>query len=32
MKVTVEIRKKNWEKAKQLRAQNKHAISVYVKT
>ena len=30
-KATVEIRKKNWEKVKELRAQNKYAILVYDK-
>ena len=30
-KATVEIRKKNWEKIKELRAQNKYAILVYDK-
>ena len=30
-KTTAEIRKKNWEKVKQLRAQNKYAILVYDK-
>ena len=30
-KTTVEIQKKNWEKLKELRAQNKYAISVYDK-
>ena len=29
---TVEICKKNWEKVKELRAQNKYAILVYDKT
>ena len=31
-KATVEIRKKNWEKVRELRVQNKHAILVYDKT
>ena len=30
-KATVEIRKKNWETLKELRAQNKYAILVYNK-
>ena len=30
-KTTVEIQKKNWENLKELRAQNKYAISVYDK-
>ena len=30
-KATVEIRKKNWEKEKELRAQNKYASLVYDK-
>ena len=30
-KATVGIRKKNWEKVKELRAQNKYAILVYDK-
>ena len=30
-KATVEIRKNNWEKVKELRAQNKYAILVYDK-
>ena len=30
-KATVEIRKKNWENVKELRAQNKYAILVYDK-
>ena len=30
-KVTAEVRKKNWEKVKELRAQKKYAILVYDK-
>ena len=30
-KAAVEIRKKNWEKVKEIRAQNKYAILVYDK-
>ena len=30
-KATAEIRKKNWEKVKALRAQNKYAVLVYDK-
>ena len=31
-KTTVKIQKRNWEKVKELRAQNKYAILVYDKT
>ena len=30
-RATVEMQKKNWEKVKELRAQNKHTILVYDK-